>query len=123
MRTFTEKLTDLFHYVCSNFISTNSPPGSKSRWGGGGGGFNSRPLTREPSATTTEVLLLVASFASVFTREKSLNENCVLENVAEQILVNEFTIHRKKKELAWYSKFCAICLILTVKVLFIFSFN
>ena len=34
--------------------------------------------------------LLVESFASVFTREKALNENCVLENVAEQI--NEFTV-------------------------------
>ena len=34
------------------------------------------------------------SFASVFTREKALNENCVLENMAEQI--NEFTAEREE---------------------------
>lgn len=28
--------------------------------------------------------LLVESFASIFTREKALDENCVLENMAEQ---------------------------------------
>ena len=38
--------------------------------------------------------LLVESFASVFTREKALNENCVLENMAEQI--NEFTAEREE---------------------------
>ena len=34
------------------------------------------------------------SFASVFTREKALNENCVLENMVEQI--NEFTVEREE---------------------------
>lgn len=38
--------------------------------------------------------LLVESFASVFTREKALNENCVLENMAEQI--NEFTVEKEE---------------------------
>ena len=38
--------------------------------------------------------LLVESFASIFTREKALNENCVLENMAEQI--NEFTVEREE---------------------------
>ena len=34
------------------------------------------------------------SFASVFTRGKALNENCVLENIAEQI--NEFTVEKEE---------------------------
>ena len=38
--------------------------------------------------------LLVESFASVFTRGKALNENCVLENMAEQI--NEFTVEKEE---------------------------
>ena len=38
--------------------------------------------------------LLVESFASVFTREKALNENFVLENTAEQI--NEFTVEKEE---------------------------
>ena len=38
--------------------------------------------------------LLVESFASVFTKEKARNENCVLENVAKQI--NEFTVDREE---------------------------
>ena len=38
--------------------------------------------------------LLVESFASVFTRETALNENCVLENVAEQI--SEFTVEKEE---------------------------
>ena len=38
--------------------------------------------------------LLVESFASVFTREEALNENCVLENMAEQI--NEFTVGKEE---------------------------
>ena len=108
MRTFTEKLTDLSLFLkdlCLFIIYPLTSPrqivprGPNLGEGGGGGGregFNSRPLTQESSATSTVVLLLVASFASVFTREKSLNENCVLENVAEQILVNEFTMHRKE---------------------------
>ena len=38
--------------------------------------------------------LLVESFASVFTRGKALNENCVLENMAVQI--NEFTVEKEE---------------------------
>ena len=38
--------------------------------------------------------LLVESFASVFTREKALNENCVLEYMAKQI--NEFTVEKEE---------------------------
>lgn len=38
--------------------------------------------------------LLVELFASVFTRGKALKENCVLENVAEQI--NEFTVDKEE---------------------------
>ena len=38
--------------------------------------------------------LLVESFASVFTREKAPNENCVLEYMAEQI--NEFTVEKEE---------------------------
>lgn len=38
--------------------------------------------------------LLVESFASLFTREEALNENCVLENIAEQI--NEFTVEKEE---------------------------
>ena len=51
-------------------------------------------LRKANGQTTTwpkeTVDLLVESFASVFTREEALNENCVLENMAEQI--NEFTV-------------------------------
>ena len=38
--------------------------------------------------------LIEESFASVFNREKALNENCVLENMAEQI--NEFTVQKEE---------------------------
>ena len=38
--------------------------------------------------------LLAESFFSVFTSEKALNENCVIENMAEQI--NEFTVEKEK---------------------------
>ena len=38
--------------------------------------------------------LLVESFASIFTREKALDENCVLENMAEQI--KEFTVEEEE---------------------------
>ena len=34
------------------------------------------------------------SFAFVFTTEKALNENCVPENMAEQI--NEFTVEKEE---------------------------
>ena len=38
--------------------------------------------------------LLVESFDSVFTREEALNENCVLENMAEQL--NELTVGKEE---------------------------
>ena len=38
--------------------------------------------------------LVVESFASVFTKETALDENCVLENVAEQI--SEFTVEKEE---------------------------
>ena len=51
-----------------------------------------------PTQTTTcpkeTADLLVESFASVFTREEAINENCVLENMAEQI--NEFTVGKEE---------------------------
>ena len=38
--------------------------------------------------------LLVESFGSIFTREEALNENCVLENMEEQL--NEFTVGKEE---------------------------
>ena len=54
---------------------------------------------RKANGQTTTCLketadLLVESFASVFAREEALNENCVLENMAEQI--NEFTVGKEE---------------------------
>ena len=54
-----------------------------------------RKANGQPTTCPKETAdLLAVSFASVFTKEKARNENCVLENVVKQI--NEFTVDKEE---------------------------